>query len=230
MCWQGRASQTHCVTPPTAHNWAYGMWTQPFGNGHYELSHTFVKPESFFYAQLAARMGKSSMEEKKIFVYTTDETTKPTPEYAHWMSVQSLKPDMRMDVWIDSMIVKYPLEITQNNAPLLNEVNWRPEKEKHVVMAEPLQVKNGWIVRGNHILINGTYFRKNIPGTTGWQGYSTSTTQTALMESVSGQCFGVSVLTMQRSIFHTLQPSNFIVHPVRSVVCTVLAERTNTSL
>ena len=60
--------------------------------------------------------------------------------------------------------------------------------------------------------------------------YSTSTTQTALMESVSGQCFGVSVLTMQRSIFHTLQPSNFIVHPVRSVVCTVLAERTNTSL
>lgn len=35
-------------------------------------------------------MGKSSMEEKKIFVYTTDETTKPTPEYAHWMSVQSL--------------------------------------------------------------------------------------------------------------------------------------------
>ena len=37
-------------------------------------------------------MGKSSMEEKKIFVYTTDETTKPTPEYAHWMSVQSLKP------------------------------------------------------------------------------------------------------------------------------------------
>ena len=170
MCWQGRASQTHCVTPPTAHNWAYGMWTQPFGNGHYELSHTFVKPESFFYAQLAARMGKSSMEEKKIFVYTTDETTKPTPEYAHWMSVQSLKPDMRMDVWIDSMIVKYPLEITQNNAPLLNEVNWRPEKEKHVVMAEPLQVKNGWIVRGNHILINGTYFRKNIPGTTGWQG------------------------------------------------------------
>ena len=170
MCWQGRASQTHCVTPPTAHNWAYGMWTQPFGNGHYELSHTFVKPESFFYAQLAARMDKSSMEEKKIFVYTTDETTKPTPEYAHWMSVQSLKPDMRMDVWIDSMIVKYPLEITQNNAPLLNEVNWRPEKEKHVVMAEPLQVKNGWIVRGNHILINGTYFRKNIPGTTGWQG------------------------------------------------------------
>ena len=45
-----------------------------------------------------------------------------------------------MDVWIDSMIVKYPLEITQNNAPLLNEVNWRPENEKHVVMAEPLQV------------------------------------------------------------------------------------------
>lgn len=57
MCWQGRASQTHCVTPPTAHNWAYGMWTQPFGNGHYELSHTFVKPESFFLCSTGGSYG-----------------------------------------------------------------------------------------------------------------------------------------------------------------------------
>ena len=66
MCWQGRASQTHCVTPPTAHNWAYGMWTLTFlvmaiMNCRILLSSRKV----FFYAQLAARMDKSSMEEKK---------------------------------------------------------------------------------------------------------------------------------------------------------------------
>lgn len=105
------------------------MWTQPFGNGHYELSHTFVKPESFFYAQLEARMGVPQLEKEKIYVYTTDETTKPTPEYAHWMSVQSLRPDMRMDMWIDSMIVKYPLETVRDDAPFLSEVKWRLKRQ-----------------------------------------------------------------------------------------------------
>ena len=171
MCWQGRISQTHCVTPPTAHNWAYGMWTQPFGNGHYELSHTFVKPESFFYAQLAARTGKPCTdEEAKIFVYTTDETVKPSIEYARRMSRQSLKPDMRMDVWIDSMIVKYPLDIAQHNAPSINALRWETGKKEEIVRAEPLQIKNGWIVRGSRIMTNGTYPRKHVPGTTGWQG------------------------------------------------------------
>ncbi|WP_455666203.1 DUF6298 domain-containing protein [Phocaeicola sp.] len=171
MCWQGRISQTYCDNPPTAHNWAYGMWTQPFGSGHYELSHTFVKPESFFYAQLSARMGKPCMEEEdKIFVYTTDETVKPTIEYARWMSAQSVKPDMRMDVWIDSMVVKYPLEITQHGAPYIDAVKWKSAKKTDMTFAEPLQIKNGWIVRGNHIITNGTYPRKNVPGTTGWQG------------------------------------------------------------
>lgn len=67
LFWQGRASQTHCVTPPTAHNWAYGMWTQPYGNGYYQLSHTFIKPESIFYAQLTERTGKKQeLEENKI--------------------------------------------------------------------------------------------------------------------------------------------------------------------
>lgn len=170
MCWQGRTSQTHCVTPPTAHNWAYGMWTQPYGNGHYELSHTFVKPESFFYAQLAARTGKSQAEEDKIFVYTTDETTKPSIEYAHWMSLQSLKPDMRMDVWIDSMLIKYPLGIALDRTPSINEVKWKVKQQVSAPISAPLRVKNGWVVRGDCVMTNGTYPKKRVPGTTGWQG------------------------------------------------------------
>lgn len=171
MCWQCRTSQTHCVTPPTAHNWAYGMWTQPFGNGHYELSHTFVKPESLFYAQLEARTGNPCTEEEdKIFVYTTDETVRPTVEYARWMSEQSLDPDMRMDAWIDSVMVKYPLEVSRGNAPSIHSVKWKRVEKVGTAMAEPLRVKNGWIVRGDRIMTNGTYPRKQVPGTTGWQG------------------------------------------------------------
>ena len=169
MCWQGRVSRTECVTPPLAHNWAYGMWTQPLGNGHYELSHTFVKPESFYYAQLEARTGEKQQEEEKIFVYDTDETTRPTPEYAHQMSVQSLQPDMRMDAWIDSMIQKYPLDVALAAVPSVNEIKWKSVQKKKEEAA-PLTVKNGWIVRGDRVLTTGTYPLQRVPGTTGWRG------------------------------------------------------------
>lgn len=169
MCWQGRISRTECVTPPMAYNWAYGLWTQPLGNGHYELSHTFVKPESFYYAQLEARTGVKSVEQDKIFVYETDETTRPTPEYAHQMSVLSLSPDMRMDVWMDSMMVKYPLDLNAEEIIDVADVKLKTIQKKQE-KAAPLEVKNGWIVRGNRVMTTGSYTRQRVPGTTGWQG------------------------------------------------------------
>lgn len=169
MCWQGRISRTECVTPPMAYNWAYGMWTQPLGNGHYELSHTFIKPESLFYAQLEARTGQKSVEEEKIFIYQTSESTRVDGDYAHQMSVWSQLPDMRMDAWVDSMMVRYPLEIEAEKVIRIADVKMKAP-EKRVEKSAPLEVKNGWIVRGNQVMTTGTYPRKGVPGTTGWQG------------------------------------------------------------
>ena len=176
LIWQGRASQTHCVTPPTAHNWAYGMWTQPYGNGYYQLSHTFIKPESFFYAQLEARTRqKQDVETKKIYVYETSETAKPSVEYAAWMSKESLKPDMRMDRWIDSMAVLYPIVCDITKVPDLSQTGFQYPKKMKVKMPEPLAISNGWIVRGSQIMTNGTYPGKRLPGTTNWQGMGSLT-------------------------------------------------------
>lgn len=177
LFWQGRASQTHCVTPPTAHNWAYGMWTQPYGNGYYQLSHTFIKPESIFYAQLTERTGKKQeLEENKIFVYQTLETAKPTVEYAAWMSKQSLHPDIRMDKWIDSMIVSYPIDCSIHDIPEISQVKYKPRKEHtDAVKSAPLTIRNGWVTRGSQIMTRGTYPHKSEPRTTGWQGIGSLT-------------------------------------------------------
>lgn len=177
LFWQGRASQTHCVTPPTAHNWAYGMWTQPYGNGYYQLSHTFIKPESIFYAQLTERTGKKQeLEENKIFVYHTLETAKPTVEYAAWMSKQSLHPDIRMDKWIDSMIVSYPIDCSIHDIPEISQVKYKPRKKQaDAIKSAPLTIRNGWVTRGSQIMTRGTYPHKSEPGTTGWQGIGSLT-------------------------------------------------------
>jgi hypothetical protein len=77
LCWRCRAAQIHLPAPPGAQNCAYASWAQGYGDGHHELQHTFVKPESFYYAQLEARTGKKSPEEEKILVIESKETTAP---------------------------------------------------------------------------------------------------------------------------------------------------------
>ena len=138
------------------------MWTQPYGNGYYQLSHTFIKPESIFYAQLTERTGKKQeLEENKIFVYQTLETAKPTVEYAAWMSKQSLHPDIRMDKWIDSMIVSYPIDCSIHDIPEISQVKYKPRKEHTDAVKSSLTIRNGWVTRGSQIMTRGTYPHKS---------------------------------------------------------------------
>lgn len=155
MLWQPRAGQTHVSTPPGAHNWVYGSWSQPYGDAHYEVSHTFLKPESLFYAQLQARTGKPSPEADKIYVYPSSEMTNPTPEYAHRMSLQSLIPDMVMDAWIDTIALRYPISTARGKAKNLEQLPQRPMILVAKLPAPRLEVRDGKIVRGEN-LISGT--------------------------------------------------------------------------
>ncbi len=150
LCWQCRAAQIHLPAPPMAQNWAYASWAQGYGDGHHELQHTFVKPESVFYAQLEARTGKKSSEEDKILVYQTPETTAPTVEMAAEMSQRSKTPDLTMEGWIDRMIATYPIISDLSAAKTLEETGFRiPGKEK--VQGPVFTLKNGWILKGNQV-------------------------------------------------------------------------------
>ena len=183
MCWATRASQTHIMTPPEAHNWGYGLWTQPFGTGYYRCSHTFVRPESLFYAQLAARTDsceQSRLEDQRIYRYWTDETTRIQTEYAHLMSEVQRHDDMRMDWWSDSIMSRYPLTVDPSEAqvPTLQEVRmprqWLRQQEQlaqqEAQRAPALTVVNGRVVRGDEYLNNGTRPGGHIPTAASWRG------------------------------------------------------------
>lgn len=119
---------------------------------------------------------KQELEENKIFVYHTLETAKPTVEYAAWMSKQSLHPDIRMDKWIDSMIVSYPIDCSIHDIPEISQVKYKPRKKQaDAIKSAPLTIRNGWVTRGSQIMTRGTYPHKSEPGTTGWQGIGSLT-------------------------------------------------------
>ncbi|MEI7829444.1 MAG: DUF6298 domain-containing protein [Prolixibacteraceae bacterium] len=151
LCWQCRAAQIQLPAPPTAQNWAYASWAQGYGDGHHELQHTFVKPESFYYAQLEARTGKKSPEEEKIMTEQTKETTAPTFEMAASMSERSKTPDLIMDEWIDQMILKYPINSDISTAKKIEDTGFNV-LSKSIIHAPIISIKNGWIVQGNQVL------------------------------------------------------------------------------
>jgi hypothetical protein len=57
VLWQCTAPVITCRRPPTAQNWAAGVWGQFVGDGHWAQLSEFAKPDSLFAAQLADRLG-----------------------------------------------------------------------------------------------------------------------------------------------------------------------------
>ena len=163
LCWQCRAARIHLPAPPGAQNWAYGSWAQGYGNGHHELEHTFIRPESFYYAQLEARTGKKTIETEKILIYDSDETTAPTPEYTALMSRRSKTPDLRMDKWIDIIAERYPVVNYLSQAKYSEEIKV-PEKALRKTTYHPVSLKNGWLVKEN-MVVSGKRNRTSL-----WRG------------------------------------------------------------
>ncbi len=61
VLWQCSAPVVICRAPPTAQNWADGVWGQFVGDGWWSEVNEFVKPESLYRAQLAARRGEGAL-------------------------------------------------------------------------------------------------------------------------------------------------------------------------
>lgn len=61
VIWQCTAPLITCRQPPTAQNWAIGVWGQFLGHSHWREVNEFVKPQSLYRAQLAERLGEKAM-------------------------------------------------------------------------------------------------------------------------------------------------------------------------
>ncbi|WP_207422835.1 DUF6298 domain-containing protein [Desertivirga brevis] len=151
LSWQARAAKLYLSNPPGAQNWAYGSWAQGYGNGFHERPHSFLKPESFYYAQLKARTGKDSPELDKILVYTSSSGSAPSPELAAQYSERSKRPDLTLYTWIDSMIARYPLISNLSGARRLSAIKL-PAKASLPKSAPAIRLSGGWIVKGGEVL------------------------------------------------------------------------------
>ena len=56
VLWQCTAPLVTCRMPPTAKNWAIGVWGEIVGDGHWRSLNEFVAPDSLYEVQLAERL------------------------------------------------------------------------------------------------------------------------------------------------------------------------------
>lgn len=146
--WICTASLIECPKPPTAQNWAFGAWSQFQGDGSWTSSNSHINPRSLYYKQLENRLSKKAIDGFVMKLYGNSSSA-PSIETAREMTEMAKKPALQLKEWIDSVIVLNPIPI-DNEAKTINTSKPYGSQSKNKL--PDLNVKNGWVVRGNKIV------------------------------------------------------------------------------
>jgi hypothetical protein len=147
--WQCSAARVDNYMPPTAQNWAFGTWAQFSGNGSWSSSNEQIQPRSLYYAQLADRIGDI---QNRAFVLPveTEASSSPPVDVAQKLTKLAYKPALTVSEYIDQATDRNKISISNNQAKSIDEIGI--EKVLKPTLASPMEVKNGWLVRGNEIV------------------------------------------------------------------------------
>ena len=148
--WNCTAARIDCYKPPTAQNWAFGSWAQFSGDGYWGESNNTISPRSLFYQQLKERLNKNVDAQAQILLVPTEASTSPSLEMALELTKDAVKPRVQLREWIDNAARRNPISIATSNAKTIDAIGIKDLPKPSY--APGLQVKNGWLVRGEEII------------------------------------------------------------------------------
>lgn len=141
VIWESSASKIENYSPPTANNWAFGVWAQWAGNGHWKDVNNHISPRSLFYALLEQRLGKLPMQ-PQIMDLGTEPSSSPTVEQAKVLTAEAYKLNETLKDFITKASSRNPIDTNGSKAR-------RMEPLKAVSMegmkVDPIIIKNGWL-------------------------------------------------------------------------------------
>lgn len=163
LFWQCTAAEIECYTPAEdASNAAYGSWAQFSGDGFWGQSNNHVQPRSFFYAQLAERLGKDVPEsQSRILPMATNATSSPTVEAAMELAKEAYIPRLTLVKWIEDAPVL--ADVSSNGVKNVDDIKVKKVAEPKV-QEHTYDVINGVIVMDGSALTGG---RQEVPW---WNG------------------------------------------------------------
>lgn len=181
--WNCTAARIDCYKPPTAQNWSFGSWSQFSGDGYWGESNNVISPRSLYYGQLAARLNKNTDNLSQILYTPGEASSSPTVEVANELTKLAAKPRMQLKEWIGLAFQRNPISTNTGNAKSIDQVGIK--KITRPSLAPVMQIKNGWLIRGDEVL---TGKRQSVPWWTGGiQGKDLEKAQPAITRFVPGR-------------------------------------------
>lgn len=149
--WQCDAARIECYRPPTAQNWAVGCWSEPAGHGYWGQPNEHVRPFSLYYAQLGDRLHRDVADRSQLMEVGSDPTSSPTVAQAAALIAASVHPGPLLSDWIDSAAFRDPIPVSPRGVKTIEETGFK-ERAAPLKKGAPMEIKNGWLVRGDRIL------------------------------------------------------------------------------
>lgn len=166
VLWQCQAATMRVERPPTANNWAIGVWAGFAGDGTFAARSDFVRPISLYQGQLRERVGAERAVDLGLGLVDPIGSTNPTIAEAAKFVDESREPARTLlDVIRDRMAERAKSEdrgsSAANLAPRSSLLDPKP--------FHPLRIENGWLLVDGKALTGGTqeqgFWRGNIrPG------------------------------------------------------------------
>lgn len=183
VLWNCSAARIDCYRPPTAQNWSFGSWSQFSGDGYWGESNNSIEPRSLYYAQLKERLDSNVYSYTQVMNIETEASSSPSVETAAELTKLAKQPAKTLLQFIEEAPQRNPIPVDKAGARSIDEIGLN--KIVPVVLAQPLQVQNGKLVRGNK-LVTGS--RSSVPW---WSGsarpYALKNMQPAITRYVPGK-------------------------------------------
>ena len=162
VIWETSASKIDCYSPPTAQNWAFGVWGGIMGgNGHWKDVNNHIAPRSLFYAQLENRLGKLPMN-PFVFDLGSEPSSSPTVEVAQELTKTALNLTESLPEWIAEVSKQNP--INSNTKGLKNANDLKIEAQNTTANSIKVMAKNGWLTYDGKLIAGN---RLSVPW---WRG------------------------------------------------------------
>lgn len=159
VIWETSASKIECYNPPTAQNWAFGVWGGIMaGDGHWKDVNNHISPRSLFYAQLENRLEKLPVN-PHIYDLGSEPSSSPTMEVAEELTKSSVAPKESLVEWIAEVSKLNPIDTNAKGLKNANDLkvnsiesNTSNDTSK-VVVKEGLLIYENKLIAGNRLSV-----------------------------------------------------------------------------
>jgi hypothetical protein len=162
VLWQCQAATMQVFRPPTANNWALGVWGEFAGDGTFGGRSEFVEPISLYQAQLRERHGDRAAARIGIGLFDPIGSTNPSLAEAAAFAARSKHPPHQLVDVIRERFQTQALAAVANREVAMTwpELQSQPTRDgDFIVSDEPrskeLELRNGWLVVDGQLKTGG---------------------------------------------------------------------------